>query len=173
MEQLINQAMALIESHRTLAGPVVFVLAFAESLAFVSLLVPAWLALVGAGAAIRPGDLDILPLIIGAGLGAAAGDWLSYWIGARFQHGVTRIWPLSRHPGLIPRGEAFVARWGVAAVFIGRFFGPLRAAVPLVAGIFRMPYLRFQIANFTSAFVWAAVLLLFGDAISRVLDRVF
>ena len=44
-------------------------------------------------------------------------------------------------------------------MFIGRFFGPLRAAVPLVAGIFEMPYWRFQFANFTSAFVWAAMLL--------------
>ena len=51
-------------------------------------------------------------------------------------------------------------------IFIGRFFGPLRASVPLVAGIFEMPYWRFQIANFTSAFVWAAVLLTLGDVVS-------
>jgi membrane protein DedA with SNARE-associated domain len=45
--------------------------------------------------------------------------------------------------------------------------------VPLVAGIFEMPYWRFQVANFTSAFVWAAVLLLFGDVISLVLRWLF
>jgi membrane protein DedA with SNARE-associated domain len=44
-------------------------------------------------------------------------------------------------------------RWGVLSIFIGRFFGPLRAAVPLVAGILEMPYWTFQIANFISAFV--------------------
>jgi len=43
----------------------------------------------------------------------------------------------------------------------------LRAAVPLIAGIFEMPYWRFQIANFSSAFVWAAVLLTLGDGISK------
>jgi membrane protein DedA with SNARE-associated domain len=53
----------------------------------------------------------------------------------------------------------------VLGIFIGRFFGPLRASVPLVAGVFRMPYWKFQFANFTSAFVWAAVLLLLGDVI--------
>ena len=42
---------------------------------------------------------------------------------------------------------------------IGRFFGPLRAFVPLAAGIFEMPYWRFQAANFSSALVWAAVVL--------------
>jgi membrane protein DedA with SNARE-associated domain len=39
----------------------------------------------------------------------------------------------------------------------------LRASVPLVAGIFAMPFWRFQAANWTSAFVWAAMLLLLGD----------
>ena len=45
------------------------------------------------------------------------------------------------------------------AIFIGQFFGPLRAVVPLMAGIFAMPYWPFQLANVTSAFVWAAVVL--------------
>jgi membrane protein DedA with SNARE-associated domain len=52
----------------------------------------------------------------------------------------------------------------VLEIFIGRFSGPLRASVPLVAGIFEMPYWRFQFANVTSALVWAAVLLKLGDA---------
>ena len=59
------------------------------------------------------------------------------------------------------------------AIFIGRFFGPLRASVPLVAGIFAMPYWRFQFANFTSAFVWAAVLLLLGDIIGNVIEWIW
>ena len=91
---------------------------------------------------------------------------MSYWIGLKLEHSVTHVWPLSRHPDLIPRGEAFMKKWGILGIFIGRFFGPLRASVPLVAGIFEMPYWRFQVANFTSAFVWAAVLLTLGDAIS-------
>jgi membrane protein DedA with SNARE-associated domain len=78
------------------------------------------------------------------------------------------MWPLSQHPTIIPAGEAFIKKWGVAAIFIGRFSGPLRAAVPLVAGVFAMPYWRFQIANFTSALVWAAVLLTLGDVTSTV-----
>ena len=52
---------------------------------------------------------------------------------------------------------------------IGRFFGPLRASVPLAAGIFRMPYWQFQIANFRSAFLWAGVLLSIGDVVTLAL----
>jgi hypothetical protein len=40
------------------------------------------------------------------------------------------MWPFSRYPNLLARGEAFIKRWGVLAIFIGRFSGPLRASVP-------------------------------------------
>jgi membrane protein DedA with SNARE-associated domain len=42
----------------------------------------------------------------------------------------------------------------------------LRASVPVVAGIFHMPYWGFQVANFTSAFLSADVLLTVGDVAS-------
>ena len=58
-------------------------------------------------------------------------------------------------------------KWGILGIFIGRFFGPLRASVPLIAGIFEMPFWQFQVANFTSAFAWAAMLLTIGDVISK------
>jgi membrane protein DedA with SNARE-associated domain len=83
------------------------------------------------------------------------------------------MWPLSRHPDLLIRAEKFVARWGVPSIFIGRFFGPLRAFVPLAAGIFEMPYWYFQLANFSSALVWAATLLLVGDIVSRLAEWIW
>jgi membrane protein DedA with SNARE-associated domain len=165
---LFDQVVEFVRDNAVWAPPIVFALAFAESLAFLSLLIPAWAALVAIGALINSGGLSFWPVWIAGALGAACGDWLSYWIGLKLEYSVAHMWPLSRHPDLIPRGEAFVKKWGILAIFIGRFFGPLRASVPLVAGIFEMPYWRFQIANFSSAFVWAAVLLTLGDGISLV-----
>ena len=63
--------------------------------------------------------------------------------------------------------------WGVFAIFIGRFSGPLRAGVPLVAGIFHMPYWRFQAANFISAFVWVAILLTLGDVVATIFNLIW
>jgi len=168
IESIIQQVVEFVRDHETWALPVVFALAFGESLAFISLLIPAWGALVAIGALLGHSGISFWPICLAAALGAACGDWLSYWIGLKLEYSVQHIWPLSRHPTLIPRGEAFVRKWGVYAIFIGRFFGPLRASVPLVAGIFEMPYWPFQIANFTSAVVWAAVLLTLGDGISTV-----
>jgi membrane protein DedA with SNARE-associated domain len=159
-----------VRGHAAWAGPVVFALAFGESLAFISLVVPAWAALVAIGALVAGNDVSFWPVWIGASLGAACGDWLSYWIGLKLGPSVGNIWPLSRHPDLLPRGERFMRTWGAPGIFIGRFFGPLRATVPLIAGILSMPVWRFQAANFSSAFIWAAVLLTLGDAISRVIN---
>jgi membrane protein DedA with SNARE-associated domain len=53
-------------------------------------------------------------------------------------------------------GFGLFRKWGVIIVFLGRFFGPLRAAVPLVAGIMGMPRTKFQFANIGSAIAWAA-----------------
>lgn len=165
-QSAVDAIIAFVRDNAAWAPPIVFALAFAESLAFISLLIPAWGALVAIGALIAAGGISFWPVWIAGALGAALGDWLSYWIGQKLEHSVANIWPLSSHPQLLPRGEAFMKRWGVAGIFIGRFFGPLRAVVPLIAGIFEMPFWRFQFANFSSAFVWAAVLLTIGDVIS-------
>jgi membrane protein DedA with SNARE-associated domain len=162
-----------VRQNQVWAAPIVFGLAFAESLAFVSLVLPAWAALVGIGTLILSSGLNFWTIWAAAAIGAALGDWLSYWVGEKLETSVYRIWPLSRHPELIPKGEAFIRKWGALGIFIGRFSGPLRATVPLIAGIFKMPFWRFQLANFTSAFVWAWVLLTLGDVAGKLIKWVW
>lgn len=173
LQAIVQQTVDFVRNNQVWAAPVVFALAFGESLAFLSLLIPAWGALVAIGALISSSDISFWPIWIAASLGAAAGDWLSYWVGLKLEYTVAHVWPLSRHPDFIPRGEAFMKKWGVPGIFIGRVFGPLRASVPLIAGIFEMPFWRFQVANFSSAFVWAAVLLTIGDVISKAVKWVW
>jgi membrane protein DedA with SNARE-associated domain len=172
-EEHVQPIVDFVRQHQVWAAPIVFVLAFAESLAFISLLVPAWGVLVLIGSLIQAGGLNFWPIWIAGSLGAALGDWLSYWIGQKLEYTVQHIWPLSKYPEMIPKGEAFIRKWGAVGIFIGRFSGPLRASVPLVAGIFEMPFWRFQFANFTSAFLWAAVLLLLGDVTAKALQMIW
>ncbi|TGN89811.1 DedA family protein [Bradyrhizobium yuanmingense] len=173
MEQFAHALTDFVRVHQAWAAPIVFLLAFGESLAFISILVPAWGALVAIGALIGASGINFFPVWIAGALGAALGDWVSYWFGYRYKEKVAEMWPLSRYPGLLPRGEAFVRSWGVPSIFIGRFFGPLRASVPLAAGIFEMPYWTFQAANFVSALIWSAVLLLFGDVLAKIMEWIW
>src|SRR6202795_1326356 len=116
----VDQLIAYVRDHAAWTPPIVFLLAFGESLAFISLLIPAWGALVAIGALMGPSGISFWPGWIAGALGAAFGDWLSYWIGLKLEHSVAHIWPLSRHPELIPRGEAFMKKWGIHGIFIGR-----------------------------------------------------
>ncbi|MCP8939851.1 DedA family protein [Alsobacter sp. SYSU M60028] len=148
-----------IRAHEAWAAPIVFILAFGESLAFIALLLPATVILWGVGALVGASGISFWPLWLAAALGAALGDWVSYWLGYHYHAQIGRMWPLSRYPDLLPRGHRFFEKWGVAGVFLGRFFGPLRAAVPLAAGACEMNRAHFQLANWSSAAVWGATTL--------------
>ena len=151
-----------VAEHRAWALPLIFLVSFAESFAFLSLLVPGTTILAGCGALVPGGTLSLWPLLAGSIPGAVLGDGVSYWLGRRYGPAITRAWPLARHPEMVARGEAFLHRWGTASVAIGRFFGPIRAVIPLVAGIARMDRRRFWIANVASAIVWAPAVMLPG-----------
>lgn len=158
--EISHHVLDFVRANPASAATVVFVLAFGESLAFVSLILPFWAILVGIGTVIGGSSPFIFWLIVvAAGCGAALGDWLSYWLGYHYHEQVRQMWPLNKTPGLIDKGHVFFEKYGAWAVVLARFSGPLRASVPIVAGITEMPWLRFQIANWSSAFLWAFVLL--------------
>jgi membrane protein DedA with SNARE-associated domain len=144
-----------VKANETWAVPIVFALAFGESLAFISLVLPSTVVLLGIGGLIGASGIDFWRLWLAAGLGGSLGYTISYWAGAYFKDSIVRFWPFSRHPELLPRGERFFKRFGVLAVFFGHFFGPLRAVVPVVAGTYSMPQSHFQAANVSSSFLWA------------------
>ena len=126
--------------------------------------------LFGFGALIGAASLEFWPLWLAASMGAIAGD-----VGLLLDRPPLPIrgpagLALLRHPEMVANGERFFHRFGPWAVFIGRFFGPARAVIPLVAGIFAMPAILFMAANVASAFVWAFVMLAPGAGLSNYLS---
>ena len=165
MDDFAQPLIEFIKTHRDWAIAVIFITAFGESLAFVSLLFPGTVLLIAAGSLMRAGDLPYLPLMVGAILGAVLGDFVSYWIGRRLGGRVARLWPLTRHPEMLAVGIQFFERHGGKSVFLGRFSGPIRAVITLAAGIMGMARGRFAFATVASALVWAPLLLFAGDAL--------
>lgn len=154
--------LAFVEHNRAFAGPIFAALAFGESLVVVGVLVPATGVMIAAGALVGAGTLPLVDVWIGGALGAALGDTVSFWVGRRFGPQVHRLWPFSRHPEMLEAARRAFARWGWAAVVVGRFIGPLRASVPTVAGFAGMAALPFQLANIGSAVLWIPVLIFPG-----------
>lgn len=169
VQQYADAIVTFARTHKQWVVPIVFILAFGESIAFVSLILPFWGMLVALGAVVGTSGSQFWMVWLAASIGAALGDWVSYWLGFHYHAQIARMWPLSKHPDLLPKGHKFFEKWGVWAIVLGRFSGPLRASVPLIAGIVEMPRVKFQIANFGSAFLWALVLLVFGDSVGKLL----
>jgi len=167
LEDFVRPTLDFIAAHAEWAALVMFVTAFGESFAFVSLAFPGTSLLIAAGALMSAGTLPYGPVIAAAVIGATLGDTISYWLGRRFGDAIGRFWPFSRYPDLLPRGIAFFEQHGGKSVFIGRFFGPIRAVIPLAAGLMRMPRGAFWIANVASALVWAPMLLVAGDLVGE------
>ena len=167
IDALKTAVTGFVRLHQAWAPFIVAALAFCESLAVISLFVPATVILLAIGGMIGSMGLSFWPIWAGAAVGAALGDWLSYEVGRYLEDKAHHVWPLNRYPQMIAKGEAFTKKYGVWAIFLGRFFGPARAFVPLVAGIFEMPRVPFQIANFTSALLWAFLMLAPGTGLTR------
>lgn len=159
-----------IRLHPEHAGWVIFLVSLAESLAIVGVLVPGVVILLGAGALIGAGVLDFWTSCAYAVAGAIIGDGLSYWLGHHFDHSTNNWRWFKLHPDHLEKAIRFFENYGDISVALGRFFGPIRAVIPLVAGLMRMPPKRFYIANVASALVWAPAYLapgiLLGESIS-------
>lgn len=106
-------------------------------------------------------DLNISPLWVAAAAstGAIIGDSIGYLAGRRWGERMFdvlgRRFPKHASPDLLAYTEHVFARYGVWAVFIGRFVALLRIFAGPVAGALRMPYPRFLAANAFGGLVWA------------------
>ena len=79
LEAYAQQISDFVREHEAWAPPIVFALAFGESLAFI------WAALVAIGALVGVSGIEFWPIWFAASIGAALGDWLSYWIGLKLE----------------------------------------------------------------------------------------
>jgi membrane protein DedA with SNARE-associated domain/membrane-associated phospholipid phosphatase len=168
--ELFQQLINWVALHPLWAEVIIFLVAMAESLAIVGLIVPGVVMMFGIGALIATGTLEFWPVFTAAVAGAVTGDGLSFWLGRRLQGKVSRIWPFSRHPAELERGIRFFERFGGKSVALGRFFGPVRAVIPLVAGTMGMSPGRFLVANILSAIAWAPAYLLPGIVLGASLE---
>ena len=170
MTELFQQVIAWVSLHPYWAGLVIFSVAMAESLAIVGLIVPGVVIMFGIGALIGSGSIAFWPAMSWAVAGAVAGDGLSFWLGYRYRQRLTAMWPFTRYPRSLAQGIEFFDKYGGKSVAFGRFFGPVRAMIPLVAGMMGMRPWRFFVANLLSALAWAPAYLLPGVVFGASLE---
>ena len=142
---------------------------------------PGEIALVSAALLASRHTLDINPVAVGAAAttGAIIGDSIGYSIGRRFGMSLfERLgnrFPEHFGPGHVALAKRLFARWGVWAVFVGRFIALLRILAGPLAGALKMRYPQFLAANASGGLLWAggttAVVYYAGLAAERWLSR--
>ncbi|GAA5065345.1 DedA family protein [Streptomyces similanensis] len=104
---------------------------------------------------------DINPVVLGACavVGAVVGDSIGYAIGRKGGRPLLawlgRKFPRHFSEGHVATAERSFEKWGMWAVFFGRFVALLRIFAGPLAGVLHMPYWKFLIANVLGGLCWA------------------
>jgi membrane protein DedA with SNARE-associated domain len=134
---------------------ITFLIAFTESLAIIGSIIPGSVTMTAIGILAGSGVIRIDLTFIAATLGAIAGDGASYLLGFYFRDSLVNMWPFSRYPNILAYGQVYFEKHGGKSVIIGRFVGPLRSIIPVIAGMMHMGKMRFFIANILSGIMWS------------------
>jgi membrane protein DedA with SNARE-associated domain len=116
------------------------------------------------------GRLDLTVVALVAFLAAVVGDNLGYAIG-RFG-GRRLVQRVGISPEHLDRVEGFFARHGAKVVVAARFLPLLRHLNGIAAGVSRMAWRRFLLANAAGAAIWAAVWVAVGTQAGKHIDAV-
>jgi membrane-associated protein len=152
---LIDPLIAFVSAHALLAYLTLFLAALLEAVPVVGSVVPGSTIILALSALVPGGELQLQWVLAAAVAGALLGDGSAYWIGHRSQREILTAWPLTSYPNVVAQSEALFRRWGLWAVFFGRFVPPIRAFVPITAGALDMPPSRFFAVNIPAILLWA------------------
>lgn len=161
----------MLHAHPEWIAVAIGLLAFIECFAIIGLIVPGVVMLYAAAFVAGAGEVGLWWALACAVTGAVLGDSASYLLGRRFGPAIRVFPPFARHPEWITRGERFFLRHGTAGIALGRFVGPIRPIVPLIAGMLRFPSLRFHVVNIGSALLWAPAYILPGFLVGASLQQ--
>jgi len=145
-----------------LAYVVIFGLVFAEAALFVGFVLPGETACLIGGVLCATGRLHLavlLPLVV---VEAIVGDSVGYEVGRLGGPSLLRTRLLRRYTQRIEGAQRTLRERGRWAVFFARFTAFLRAVMPGLAGMSRMPYGRFLVFNAAGGIVWGVGVTLLG-----------
>jgi membrane-associated protein len=165
----------LNEIHRLPNGLVlalVVILVFGEAALFIGFVLPGETAVIVAGVVASQGRINIGVLCLIVVLAAIVGDSVGYAIGRRYGEHLMKL-PIIRNRRIaLDRALEGLRRRGPTYVFVGRFTAFLRAVMPGLAGMSKMHYRRFFIANALGGLLWGVGFTLLGYFAGHALVKI-
>lgn len=139
MGQWLDSLTGWLSANPQWLGLAIFLVACIECLAIAGIIVPGTVLLFAVAVLAGSGAFSLGETLLLGFLGGLVGDALSYTVGKYFHQNIRRLPLLRHHPEWIGSAEAYFQRYGIASLLVGRFIGPLRPMLPMVAGMFDMP----------------------------------
>ncbi len=136
---------------------VAFLIAFAESVPLLGTIIPGSVTMTLIGVGIGRGMMPMLQTLSAATCGALLGDIVGFTFGRYYNVQLRSMWPFKKYPHWLKKSEAFFEKHGGKSIIFGRFIGPARSSVPLIAGFLKMTSMRFLLAALPSSFFWAVI----------------
>jgi membrane-associated protein len=165
----------LSEIHRLPSGLVyglVTALVFGEAALFIGFILPGETAVLVAGVVASQGHVNVVVVCVLVVAAAITGDSVGYAVGRHYGESLMKLPVLRRRRGALERALEGLRRRGPVYVFIGRFTAFLRAVMPGLAGMSRMNYRRFLIANALGGLIWGIAFTLLGYFAGTALTRI-
>lgn len=157
MENYLQGVLLYLRIHPFAGELFAFFVAFLESLPVIGTIIPGTVTMTVVGILIGTDALPCIKTLIIVSLAAFAGDCIGFAAGYWYNERIRTVWPFRKYPKWLAMGEAFFKKHGGKSIVIGRFFGPARSTVPLIAGLLQLSWLRFCIAAIPSAALWAVM----------------
>jgi membrane protein DedA with SNARE-associated domain len=168
-------ASLLHELHR-LPSPAVYalvtLLVFGEAALFIGFVVPGETAVLVAGVVASQGRVNVAVLAGLVALSAIVGDSVGYFVGHRFGERLLTLPLVRAKRSILERALDGLRTRGPVYVFLGRFSAFLRAVMPGLAGLSKMHYRRFFIANALGGILWGVGFTLLGFYAGAALNQV-
>jgi membrane-associated protein len=161
---------AIISQYHALTYLILFAIIFAETGFVVTPFLPGDSLLFAAGALIATGDTGLNIFILALILICAAftGNIVNYMIGGYLGPKVfkekNKVLKLSYYQ----QTHVFFEKYGAPAVIFSRFMPIVRTIAPFVAGVSRMPFLKYSLYNIIGGASWILVFLFFGFFLGNV-----
>lgn len=155
LEQLMAQSMGW-------ALVTIGLVAFFESLALVGLILPGTVLMASLGALIGGGHINLYSAWAAGTAGCFLGDWISYYIGWKFKGPLHRWRFLKKHQRMLDKTEHALHEHSMFTILVGRFVGPTRPLIPMVAGMLELPVRKFAPPNIVGCLLWPPLYFLPG-----------
>ncbi|ANV97442.1 hypothetical protein BBW65_00810 [Helicobacter enhydrae] len=129
------------------------------------------LGLIMAGLASHDGHMNLALAIFVAGLGGFAGDQIYFYIGRFNKSRLTHMLQSQRRKFAL--AHILLKKYGWPIIFAQRYMYGMRTIIPISIGLTRYSAIKFAIINLLSAWVWAAITIVFvwyfGDLIWEII----